>query len=106
MTVKFISENTKEARLANRRVMLIRDESCYVFNANEEVYAILIEEWNNEDRQFESIDSFWELYGFDDVIENITDIVRNYDYDIDCFVVDSEIGDPKYWKDDYREFDA
>ena len=27
MTVKFISENTKEARLANRRALLIRDES-------------------------------------------------------------------------------
>ena len=104
MTVKFIAENTKEARLANRRVLLIRDESCQSPNYDGEVYGILIEEWNNEERQFKMVDSLWGLCGFDDVKEKIANIVGNYD--IDCFVVENNLGDPKIWKDDYREFDV
>ena len=104
MLVKFISENTKEARLANRRVMLIRDETCHASNLNDEVYAILIEEWNDKERQFESIDSMWGLHGLDDVKENIANIVGNRD--IDCFVVDNELGDPANWKEEFREFDV
>jgi hypothetical protein len=46
----------------------------------------------------------WGLYGLDDMKANIVEIVGNYD--IDCFVVDNELGDPENWKDDYREFDV
>jgi hypothetical protein len=174
MTIKFISENTREARLANRRVLLARDESCSApdkymdtlfhpghgevhgfsvmssdrnhfetftcssealqkefdamnFKSEEdkdkwldgikdsekkmwqayfdgEVYGIFIEEWNNEERRFRTVDALWGIYGLDDMKANIADIVGNYD--IDCFVVDNELGDPENWKDDYREFDV
>ncbi len=174
MTIKFISENTNEARLANRRVLLARDESCRApdkymdtlfhpgpgdvfgftitssdrnytnaftctkeafqkeFNAmnfkseedkdkwldgikasekkmwqayfDGEVYGIFIEEWNNEERRFRTVDALWEIYGFDDMKANIADIVGNYD--IDCFVVDNDLGDPKNWKEEFRKFDV
>jgi len=105
MKVKFISEKTKEASLANRRVVLIRDETCHdAPRYGEEVFGLLVEEWNNEERQFKTVDSSWGLYGFDDVKENVADIVGNYD--IDCFVVDNDLGDPEKWKEEFREFDV
>jgi hypothetical protein len=99
MKVKFISENTKEARLANRRVLIIRDES----NHDGEVFGILIQEWNNDERTFRIVDSAWGLCNFDDIKANIVDIVRNYD--IDCFVAENNLGDPENWKEEFREFD-
>jgi hypothetical protein len=104
MTVKFISENTKDARLANRRVVLVRDETCQEANYDGEIFGLLIEEWNNEERQFKMVDSLWQVYGFDEVKANIIDIVCSYD--IDCFVVDNDLGDPENWKDEFREFDV
>ena len=174
MKVKFISKKTKEARLANRRVLLIRDLSCLApdkfmdtifhpghgeifgfkvvsfdrkysevftcdksalqkeidamkFKSEEdkekwlkdikesemkmwqayydgEVYGILIQEWNDEDREFKTCDSLWGMYGFDDVKANIKDVVDNYD--IDCFAVENELGDPENWKKEFREFDV
>lgn len=171
MKVKFISEKTKKARLAHRRVLLILDASCQapdkfmdtiyhpghgeifgfqvvsfdhqfseIFTCNkaalqkeidamnfkseedkdkwlkdikeaeakmwqsyydEEVYGILIQEWNNEERQFKIVDSLWGMYGFDDVKANIIDVVGNYD--IDCFVVGNELGDPENWREEFRE---
>ena len=174
MKVKFISKKTKKARLANRRVLLIRDESCQApdefmdtifhpghgevfgfkvvsfdrqfsevftcdkatlqkeidamnFKSEEDkekwlkgikesekkmwqayydgdVYGILIQEWNDEDREFNTIDTLWGMYGFDDVKANIIDVVGNYD--IDCFAVENELGDPENWKKEFREFDV
>jgi hypothetical protein len=174
MKIKFISENTKEARLANRRVLLIRDDSCQapdkymdtiyhpghgeifgfqvvsfdrqyseVFTCDKaalqkeidamnfkseadknkwlkdikdseakmwqayydgEVYGILIQEWNDKERQFKMVDVLWGLYGFDDVKANIIDIVGNYD--IDCFAVENDLGDPENWREEFREFDV
>jgi hypothetical protein len=174
MKVKFISKNSNEARLANRRVLLIRDNSCQapdefmdmiyhpghgeifdfkvvsfdhqfseVFTCDKaalqkeidamnfkseadknkwlkdikdseakiwqayydgEVYGILIQEWSDEAREFKTVDSFWGLYGFDDVKATIKDIVS--DDDIDCFVVGDELGDPENWKEEFREFDV
>ena len=174
MKVKFISEKTKEARLANRRVLLIRDVSCQApdefmdtifhpghgevfgfkvvsfdrhfsevftcdrsalqkeidamnFKSEEdkekwlkdikesemkmwqayydgEVYGILIQEWNDEERQFKIVESLWGMYGFDAMKANFMDIVGNYD--IDCFVVENDLGDPENWKKEFREFDC
>lgn len=174
MTVKFISENTREARLANRRVLLAIDETSMApdkymdtifhpghgevfgfkvtsfdgqysevftcdkvslqkeidamnFKSEEDkdkwlngikdsekkmwqayfdgkVYVIFIEEWNDKERCFKTVDALWGIYGFDDVKANIADFVGNYV--IDCFVVDNDLGDPENWKDDYREFEV
>lgn len=173
MKVKFISEKNKEARLANCRVLLMRDESgqapdkymdtifhpghgevhgftimsadrnyIEIFTCTSEalqkeidamnfkseedkeewlknikdseskmwqayydgnVYALLIEKWNDEEREFKVVDSLWQLYGFDDVKANIMEIVGNYD--IDCYVAANDLGDPENWKKEFREFD-
>lgn len=107
MKVKFISANTKEARLANRRVLLVRDETCrqacLATDHDGDVFGLLVEEWNDEERQFKMVDSSWGLYSFDDVKSNIADIVGKYD--IDCFVVDNDLGDPEKWKEEFRGFD-
>lgn len=172
MKIKFISENSKEARLANCRVLLIRDESGQApdkymdtifhpghgeifgfkvtsfdrqyseiftcdkaalqkeidamnFKSEEDkekwlngikvsekkmwqayydgnVYGLLIEKWNDEEREFKVVDSLWQLYGFDDVKANIMEIVGNYD--IDCYVAATDLGDPENWKEEFREF--
>jgi hypothetical protein len=174
MKVKFVSEKTKKARLANLRALLIRDVSCQapdefmdmiyhpghgeifgfkvvsfdrqfseVFTCDKaalqkeidamkfkseadknkwlkdikdseakiwqayydgEVYGILIQEWSDEAREFKTVDSLYGLYGFDDVKANIMDIVGNYD--IDCFAVENELGDPENWGEEFCEFDC
>jgi hypothetical protein len=174
MKVKFISEKTKKARLANLRTLLIRDESCQApdkfmdtifhpghgevhgfsvmssdrnhfetftctsealqkeidamnFKSEEdkdkwledikasekkmwqayfdgEVYGIIIQKWNDEEREFKMVDSLWGLYGFDDMKANIIDIVGKYD--IDCFAVENDLSDPENWREEYREFDC
>lgn len=104
MKVKFISEKTKEASLANRRVLLILDESCQTTDNDGELFGILVQEWNNDKREFQIIDSVWGIYEFNDIKAHIMDIVGNYD--IDCFVVGNELGDPENWKEEFREFDV
>jgi hypothetical protein len=97
----FKSEEDKEKWLKN-----IKDYEAKIWQAyyDGEVYGILIQEWSDEAREFKTVDSFWVLYGFDDVKATIKDIVGNYD--IDCFAVENELGDPENWREEYREFDV
>ena len=99
--MKFKSEEDKEKWLKN-----IKDseEKMWQSYYDGEVYGILIQEWNNEERQFKTVHSLYGLYGFDDLKANIMDVVGNYD--IDCFVAENDLGDPIQWIKEFREFDC
>ena len=173
--IKFISADSREARLADRRVVLVRDYSCRKPNENcdlifqpghddvfgftvkssydydnepitccaskeklkeeidacnfktdeevnkwlesikkaekemwqhwidGEVYGLIVEVWDEAERQFKCVDCLYELYGFDEVKESIDDL--NTD-GTEVFCVDEELGDPeRNWKAEYKEFD-
>lgn len=173
MHIKFISTKTREARLANRRLVLMKSFICtepdknmdlifhrghgkvfgfklrethsykeIVFTASKkrideeskacghksedekrawleniktaeaklwqawmdgEVYNIFIEHYDESERQFIVEEGRYELYGFEDMIDNLKDMLAATKIDVAC--VDPDCGDPKDWKDEYREFD-
>ena len=169
--IKFISADSREARLADRRVVLVKDNSCRppdvsmdlifhrghgevqgfklkvvgnvsaVFTAdrekvdeeskacghkteeekrlwlerikkaekelwqhwiNGEVYGLVVQVWDEVERQFKCVDCLYELYGFDEVKESINDL--NTD-GTEVFCADEDCGDPDDWKAEYKEFD-
>ena len=172
MKIKFVSEKSREARLANKRLLLMKDSTCCapdinmelifhrghgevwgfklretygyeeeVFTADRkkvdeeskacghkteeekcawleeirnaekklwqtwidgEIYGIVIQEWNNDERSWKAVDANFELFGWNDVVECLKDLKLD---DIDVFCVDEDVGDPEKWTAEYRELD-
>ena len=67
-----------------------------------EVYGLVVEVWDEAERQFKCVDCLYELYGFDEVKEAINDL--NTD-GTEVFCADEDCGDPEDWKAEYKEFD-
>lgn len=172
MHIKLVSENDREARLANRRVRIEKDGVCRrpdmsmdlifhpghgevwgfkveetysdaseVFTADRakveeeskacghkteeekrewlegiknaekkmwqawmdsDMYGITTQVWDNAGRQWKCVDSRYELFGWDDVVEALKDIDKT---GVEVFCVDEDCGDPKDWNASLRELD-
>ena len=173
MKIKFVSENSREARLANKRLLIVKDCVCRapdvsmdlifhrghgevwgfklresygyeseVFTADRakveeeskacghknkdemykwldgikeaekklwqawmdgDMYGIVVQEWNDSERNWKVVDSVFEIFGWNDVVECLKDIKLD---DIEVFCIDEELGNPDDWKAEYKELDV
>ena len=172
MHIKLISENDREARLANKRIFIMKDGVCRapdvsmdlifhrghgevwgfklretygyeeeVFTADRkkveeeskacghkteeekrawlegiknaekkiwqawmdgDMYGIVTQVWNEAEREWKCVDAQFEIFGWSDVVEVLKDMDKT---GVEVFCVDSECGNPKDWKNEFREFD-
>ncbi len=173
MKIKLVSEYSREARLANKRLLIVKDSVCRapdvsmdlifhrghgevwgfklketygyeseVFTADRakveeeskacghkteaekrawlegikeaekklwqawmdgDMYGIVIQEWNADERNWNVVDSIFEIFGWNDVVECLKDMKLD---DIDVFCIDKDLGDPVDWKAEYKELDV
>ena len=174
MKIKFVSENSREARLANKRLLIVKDGLCRapdvsmdlifhrghgevwgfklresygyeteVFTADRakveeeskacghkteaekhawlegikeaekkvwqawmdgDMYGVVIQEWDGSERKWKVVDSAFELFGWNDVVECLKYGDMKLD-GVEVFCVDEDLGDPENWKAEYKELD-
>lgn len=68
-----------------------------------DMYGVIIQEWDAAERKWKCIDCRYDLYGWEDVLEALKDMDLT---GVEAFCVDEDCGDPKNWKENFREFDV
>lgn len=172
MKIKLISENDRAARLADKRILIVKDAVCRapdvsmdlifhrghgevwgfkiratyddceeVFTADRakvdeeskacghkteeekrawldgikkaeaklwqawmdgDMYGIVTQVWDAAERGWKCVDSNFEIFGWEDVVEALKDMDKT---GVEVFCVDEDLGDPNDWKDEFKELD-
>ena len=85
---KFTTDKQKDKWLKD-----IRDAEKCVWQCwiDGEIYGVVVQKWNAEQRMWKCLDNSYQLYGWNDVKEAIKDFNRQYK--IDAYCIDEEVGD-------------
>lgn len=67
-----------------------------------DMYGVVTQIWNETEREWKCVDCQFEIFGWSDVVEVLKDMDKN---GVEVYCVDEDCGNPKDWKNEFREFD-